>query len=172
LEQVFEDKFNYDTEHYEIPHVESNQSLFKRLQAFTRCYDSPSKLGIIYYGGHADRKETKDGVDLELFARRIIHGSFHDDTSGAITSLADLPDSPVDRKQSADAFIAEARPTQPHVSFKSICEQIKTSETDMLLVVDSCFAAGAFTDQPFGGRKCELFCSIAEKDFARVGKPH
>jgi len=38
----------------------------------------------------------------------------------------------------------------------------------MLLIVDTCFAAGAFTDQPFGGRKCELFCSIAEKDVARA----
>jgi hypothetical protein len=38
----------------------------------------------------------------------------------------------------------------------------------MLLVVDSCHAAGAYIEEPFGGRKCELFCSIAEKDWARA----
>lgn len=50
LEQVFKDEFNYRTEQYEIPPTESDQSLFNRLNAFVRCYDSPSKLGIIYYG--------------------------------------------------------------------------------------------------------------------------
>jgi hypothetical protein len=140
------------------------------LQAFSRCYDSPSKLGIIYYGGHADRNETKDGVDLELFARRSLHGISKTETS---LSNISLPASPIEYKGQIDIALSkiqteQPRPKQPHVSFKAICEQIKASETDMLLVVDSCFAAGAFTDQPFGGRKCELFCSIAEKDWARA----
>jgi hypothetical protein len=50
LEQVFKEKFNYHTEQYEIPSTEPDTSLFNRLDAFVRCYDSPSKLGIIYYG--------------------------------------------------------------------------------------------------------------------------
>jgi hypothetical protein len=170
LEQVFREKFNFSTEQYEIPPTDSEQSLFLRLQAFSRCYDSPSKLGIIYYGGHAERKESKEGVDLELFARISPHGLSRTETSLSNISLAE---SPIECKGDIDISLSKiqtelARPAQPHVSFKSICKQIKASETDMLLVVDSCFAAGAFTDQPFGGRKCELFCSIAEKDWARA----
>jgi hypothetical protein len=170
LEQVFKDKFNFSTEQYEIPPMDSEQSLFLRLRAFISCYEGPSKLGIIYYGGHADRKETEDGVDLELFARISPHGLSRTETSLSNISLIE---SPVDGKGDIDISLSKiqaerVRPTQAHVSFKAICEQIKASETDMLLVVDSCFAAGAFTDQPFGGRKCELFCSIAEKDWARA----
>jgi hypothetical protein len=170
LEQIFKDKFHFSTEQYEIPPEDSERSLFLRLQAFNRCYDSPSKLGIIYYGGHADRKESKDGVDLELFARRSLHGVSTTETS--LDNIS-LPGSPIYSKGDIDisfpkTHTEQPRPQQPHISFKAICQQIKASETDMLLVVDSCFAAGAFTDQPFGGRKCELFCSIAEKDWARA----
>jgi hypothetical protein len=50
LERVLKDRFNYHTEQYEIPPTESDESLFNRLNAFISCYDSPSKLGIIYYG--------------------------------------------------------------------------------------------------------------------------
>jgi hypothetical protein len=114
--------------------------------------------------------ESKDGVDLELFARISPHGLSRTETSLSNISLIE---SPVECKSDIDVLLSKARtetarPKQPHVSFKAICEQIKSSGTDMLLVVDSCFAAGAFTDQPFGGRKCELFCSIAEKDLARA----
>jgi hypothetical protein len=170
LEQIFAEKFHFNTEQYEIPPTDSEHLLFLRLQAFSRCYDSPSKLGIIYYGGHADRQESKDGVDLELFARRSLHGVSTTETS--LDNIS-LPGSPIYSKGDIDISfpktqVAQARPQQPHISFKAICQQIKASETDMLLVVDSCFAAGAFTDQPFGGRKCELFCSIAEKDWARA----
>lgn len=87
------------------------------------------------------------------------------------TSLSDLslPASPVEGLQEADVPAYKfSRPEQPHVSFREICDRMGKAETDMLLIVDSCFAAGAFSDQPFGGRKCEVFCSIAEKDWARA----
>jgi hypothetical protein len=179
LERVFKDDFNYHTEQYEIPSTESSEALFSRLDAFVRCYDSPSKLGIIYYGGHAEKVESSDGTgsDLELFARRTPHGIPAASLSRTNTSLSDLslPDSPTDVK-SLTAFDNPVpkgpRPPQPHISFMKICEHLKSSETDILLIVDSCFAAGAFTDQPFGGRKCELFCSIAEKDLARAPGQH
>jgi hypothetical protein len=170
LEKVFKEKFNFKTEQYEIPPIETETSLFNRLQAFKRCYDSPSKLGIIYYGGHAERKETENGVDLELFARRSSINPAHSGVLRANTSLSDfsLPNSPVDGAKEVDMPAYKLRPEQSHVSFRAICEKMGKAETDMLLIVDSCYAAGAFTDQPFGGRKCELFCSIAEKDWARA----
>ncbi|KAH8696833.1 hypothetical protein GQ44DRAFT_718969 [Phaeosphaeriaceae sp. PMI808] len=155
LEKVFKEKFNFKTEQYEIPPMKSDELLFDRIQAFLRCYDCPSKLGIIYYGGHAERKETEEGVDLELFARRLPQCVVNN------TSLSDMiiPESPTEIK--GDIYTS-----QPHISFKMIRERIRRTETDILLIVDTCFAAGAYTDQPFGGRKCELFCSIAEKDLA------
>jgi hypothetical protein len=170
LEQVLKEKFNFKTEQYEIPPTDSDKSLFHRLQAFKRCYDSPSKLGIIYYGGHAERKETEDGVDLELFARRSSPNLANSGVLRSNTSLSDIsiPDSPSDGKETDVPVWKMSRPEQSHISFKAICEKIGSAETDMLLIVDSCYAAGAFTDQPFGGRKCELFCSIAEKDWARA----
>lgn len=170
MEQVFQEKFHFQTEQYDIPPTESKESLFNRLQVFSRHYDSPSKLGIIYYGGHAERVESKDGVDLELFARRSLHGISNGSLTRTNTSLSNIsiPESPTDTKGEFDVPLLKARPEQPHISFKAICEEIRTSETDILLIVDSCFAAGAFTDQPFSGRKCELFCSIAEKDWARA----
>jgi hypothetical protein len=168
LEQTFKNKFNFNTEQYEIPPTDSAESLFNRLQAFIRCYDSPSKLGIIYYGGHAERIETENGVDLELFARRTVQDSFKTNISRTNTNLSELSllESPVEGKGPFNVSNLP-RPQQPHISYREFCAKIKTSETDMLLVVDSCHAAAAYTDEPFGGRKCELFCSIAEKDWAR-----
>ncbi|KAF2821077.1 hypothetical protein CC86DRAFT_386623 [Ophiobolus disseminans] len=170
LEQVFKDKFNFKTEQYEIPPTNSEQSLFSRLRAFNSCYDSPAKLGIIYYGGHAERKESEDGVDLEIFARQSTGATGPTNLSRQNTSLNDisLPSSPIDVPEKHGHAFPEPRPEQPHISFRAIKEQIRAAETDMLIIVDSCFAAGAFTDQLFGGRKCELFCSIAEKDVARA----
>ncbi|KAF2685665.1 hypothetical protein K458DRAFT_300405, partial [Lentithecium fluviatile CBS 122367] len=168
LEKVFRDEFGYQTEQYQIPPTDSSRSLFTRLNAFLRCYDSPSKLGIIYYGNESP---IVDGNDLHLFARRTPHGVPTADLSRTNTTLSDLsiPESPTEVKSVFDNPVRkDARPQQPHIGFMEICEQIKISETDMLLIVDSCFAAGAFTDLPFGGRKCELFCSIAEKDWARA----
>ena len=175
LEHVFKEKFNFHTEQYEIPPTDSEKSLFNRLQAFTRCYDSPSKLGIVYYGGHADRKQNEEGVDLELFAKRSRFSFSSGGISRTNTSLSEISvlESPTDTTASGKFDISgSTRPQQPHISYKAICEQFKTSETDILLIVDSCFAAGAFTNQPFGGRKCELFCSIAESNYARApGQP-
>lgn len=222
LEQVFKDKFNYHTEQYLIPAEESEDSLKIRLEAFIRCYDNPSTLGIIYYGkfsrrnlpghvlnlsgGHAARVDIADGIgcDLKLFARSgakltktntslsdVSNSSFSlsrknttlsdiPETSVNLsrtnTSISDIPDaSPVDVKRmpTFDNPTEEPlSPDEPSISFRNICEQLQSAETDMLLIIDSCFAAGAFTDQPFGGRKCELLCSIAEQDLARApGQP-
>jgi chorismate mutase len=170
LEQTFINKFNFNTEQYEIPPTDSAESLFNRLQAFIRCYDSPSKLGIIYYGGHAERIESEEGVDLQLFARRTTQDPFKAGVVRASTNLSELsiPESPVDSKGTFGVADLPPRPPQPHISYREFCAKIKTSETDMLLVVDSCHAAGAYIEEPFGGRKCELFCSIAEKDWARA----
>lgn len=168
LEKVFKDKFNFKTEQYEIPPTDSEKSLFNTLQAFYRCYDGPSKLGIIYYGGHAERVETSDGVDLEIFARRSLPGVVNFSRQDSNISDASIIESPVEGPGDMEHIFKLPRPTQPHISFRAIKEQIGSAETDMLIIVDSCFAAGAFTDQPFGGRKCELFCSIAEKDVARA----
>lgn len=167
MEKVFKEKFNFKTEQYEIPSTDTDTSLFNRLQAFKRCYDSPAKLGIIYYGGHAERRETEYGADLELFARRSSPNPAYSGilkTNTSTLSNISIPNSPVEGgKESETPPWIE----QPHVSFREICDKMGKAETDMLLIVDSCYAAGAFTEQPFGGRKCELFCSIAEKDWAR-----
>ena len=55
LEDVFKDKFNYRTESFQIPSFplpsnESTDALLNRVDSFIKYYDSPSKLGIIYYG--------------------------------------------------------------------------------------------------------------------------
>jgi hypothetical protein len=50
LEKVFKEEFNYRTEQYIIPPQESEQAFSTKLSIFIRKYDSPSKLGIIYYG--------------------------------------------------------------------------------------------------------------------------
>ncbi|KAF2107042.1 hypothetical protein BDV96DRAFT_654133 [Lophiotrema nucula] len=175
LEHVFKEKFKYKTEQYEIPPIESKQSLFNRLDAFISYYDSPSKLGIIYYGGHAERVDSSEGSDLQLFARRTTKGLSRTNTPAVSTSLDGLdlaesaPGSPVEVSSRPDSHVSKIpHPRQPQISFAAICERLKTSETDILLIVDSCFAAGAFRDEPFGGRKCELLCSIAEKDWARA----
>jgi hypothetical protein len=175
LEQVFKEKFNYHTEQYMIPPTESDTSLFNRLDAFVRCYDSPSKLGIIYYGGHAELVDSSDASELQLFARIRPHGIAWSRTDSSLSNLS-LLDSPTEVKSptifenavpTGPRAPPPPRPPQPYINFGAICERLKGSELDMLLIVDSCFAAGAFTNQPFGGRKCELFCSIADWNAAR-----
>lgn len=170
LENVFAEQFHYKTEQYQIPAEKSQQSLLTKLQGFIRCYEGPSQLGIIYYGGHADRKETAEGIDLEIFARRTAYGA-PDLGLQVNTSFddIDLADSPTVKKQTPSAqFRTEKTPDQPRISFRDIYKQIEHAETDSLLIVDSCFAAGAFSGRPFGGRKSELLCSIAEGDRSRA----
>jgi hypothetical protein len=54
LEGVFRDKFGYHTEQFEIPSTDPEASLFSKLEAFVRVFDTRSKLGIIYYGERPD----------------------------------------------------------------------------------------------------------------------
>ncbi|KAF2653327.1 hypothetical protein K491DRAFT_634032 [Lophiostoma macrostomum CBS 122681] len=159
LEDVFRDKFNYHTEQFEIPSTDSEVSLFNRVDAFVKVFDTRSKLGIIYYGGHGEKVESFNGSDLQLFAKTSSTKPLSQTNTFGDFSVRDIAESPTD---------VAPPPLQPRISFLKICEHLRPLETDILLIVDSCFAAGAFTDQPFGGRKCELFCSIAEKDYARA----
>jgi hypothetical protein len=97
-------------------------------------------------------------TDLNLFARRVVAGtSFLSDVTDI--SELDIPDSPSE---------IMPPPEQSHISFLRICEQIKSYQSDILLIIDSSFAASAFSDLPFRGRKCELLCSIDQGSWSRA----
>ncbi|OCL11264.1 hypothetical protein AOQ84DRAFT_195078 [Glonium stellatum] len=59
LRDVFGNKFHFNTETFEIPSDRSATALCRAVSDFAYRYDSPKKLSIIYYGGHAGFVEEK-----------------------------------------------------------------------------------------------------------------
>ena len=53
LRDLFERKFKFETDYYEIPSDRWETALHSKLADFCHNYDSPEDLAIIYYGGHA-----------------------------------------------------------------------------------------------------------------------
>ncbi|KAF2726663.1 hypothetical protein EJ04DRAFT_173904 [Polyplosphaeria fusca] len=159
---ILTDDFCYTVEQCVIPPFDSSEMLFSRLDAFARCYDGPNKLGIIYYGRHAEEAEDSRGADLRFFARRTSRGTEAPSNCTVTNSLADVevPESPVQTSSN------DHGPPQSRIQFSKICERLRGSEADILTITDCCYAGGAFTQRPFGGRKCELICSIAERNLA------
>ena len=55
LQLLFEKDLKYNTEHYQIPSVNSEAELARKLTSFVTEYAlSVRSLLIVYYGGHAD----------------------------------------------------------------------------------------------------------------------
>jgi len=142
-----------------------------------RYYDSPFEFGITYYGESSSQpfkvwakytrpscKEDGDKVRsyLLLFAKSRL-------LSRKGTSISDISDSSTNLSSTNNGLnIVQCPPVlqsvstfdgfgQPYISFKSEREQLSESETDLVLITGRCFAAGAFTDPPFGGWKCKFF---------------
>src|SRR2546421_11451354 len=59
LQDIFKINFGFTTETYEIPSERSETGLCRSISDFAYRYDSPNKLGIIYYGGHGEFVEGK-----------------------------------------------------------------------------------------------------------------
>ena len=57
LQRVFEDQYNFETNTYLIPSIDSEQLLVQRIFEFRKKYAAPENLLIIYYGGHAEQAE-------------------------------------------------------------------------------------------------------------------
>lgn len=64
LEEVFRKRFGFKTRVCKIPSERSQTSLHRTISDFAYDYDSPNKMSIIYYGGHADFVNER----LQLFA--------------------------------------------------------------------------------------------------------
>jgi hypothetical protein len=180
---VFKDNFNYYTEQYVIPTHEPDQCLDDKLDAFLSCYDGPSNLVVIYYGrpihypskmhllknlgGHATTVGTSQGSDLHLFARQSPKPMLSDSPIRLQRSLTQVSaaESPTDTMSLSDMLftpLPQVPNGQPYINFANIQKRLKKFESDILLIVDSCHAGKGFTEHSFMGRKCEMFCSIAE----------
>ena len=57
LQRVFEDEYNFETNTYLIPSIDSEQLLVQRIFEFRKKHAAPENLLIIYYGGHAEQAE-------------------------------------------------------------------------------------------------------------------
>ncbi|KAF2257627.1 hypothetical protein CC78DRAFT_206179 [Lojkania enalia] len=167
LEKVFSSRFNYHTEQYEIPSKDSRDLLLSRMKAFLRCYDSPNKMSIIYYGGHA--RTIVEGDDLELFPRITPKASTEDPNTSNQTDVeaVDMIPSPLTSPTTVfQTFQDQFDKTS--IRFTEMCELVQNSDVDTLLIIDCCYAAKALNRIQLAGRKCELFCSISEGQVARA----
>ncbi len=52
LRELFEEKFHFETQTFQIPSKKCSTALMAKVAAFCMEYDSPDCLTIIYYGGH------------------------------------------------------------------------------------------------------------------------
>ena len=53
LRRVFESRFHFDVEEWQIPGVNSTRALQKKLYGFQDAHQNQTELLIVYYGGHA-----------------------------------------------------------------------------------------------------------------------
>ena len=53
LREVFETRFHFDVEEWQIPSVNSMRILQKKLYGFQEAHQDQKELLIVYYGGHA-----------------------------------------------------------------------------------------------------------------------
>ena len=61
LNKVFADKFNFETDYFQIPSERWQTGLMRKVHDFMWNYDSPDSLAIMYYGGHGYLgKETNE----------------------------------------------------------------------------------------------------------------
>jgi len=59
LRQLFQNRFHFETDYYEIPSEKRETALHLKLAQFCHKYDSPENLAIIYYGGHGYMGKSK-----------------------------------------------------------------------------------------------------------------
>ena len=53
LRKVFETRFHFDVEEWQIPSVNPTRALQRKLYDFQDAHQSETELLIVYYGGHA-----------------------------------------------------------------------------------------------------------------------
>ena len=129
LRDVFETKFGYTVDEYQIPSEQSATGLALALAKFAHRYDGPNKMAIVYYGGHGDLINNRMG----LFAKEAGDGD-----------------------GDPQAFLDDAM------------NQLKLPDTDILTIIDCCYAARAFNRDDMGKRKFELLAATPASERARA----
>lgn len=129
LRDIFENRFGYTVQDYQIPSERSATGLAAALATFAHKYDSPNKMAIVYYGGHGDFIDNR----FNWYA-----------------------------KQSGDGD------GDPSAFFDDALMQLKLPDTDILTIIDCCYAARAFNRSEIGKRKFELLAATSASDEARV----
>ncbi|KAK4547220.1 hypothetical protein LTR36_001442 [Oleoguttula mirabilis] len=127
LRDLFRDDFGFSTEMFTIPSDRSATALHRKLADFAYQYDSPNKMAIVYYGGHAGGSDVdvEDDRRLKLFAKS--QGDWLGD---------------------------------PTAFFDDAIHTLKLPDTDILVIVDCCYAALAFGREEIGKRKFELLSAV------------
>jgi hypothetical protein len=54
LQSLFEQQYDFPTEHWMIPSVSPHRALVEKICDFTKAYDRLGTLLVVYYGGHAE----------------------------------------------------------------------------------------------------------------------
>jgi len=64
LQDIFERRFHYTTDTYEIPSEKSETGLQKKIADFAHEYNQPNNLMILYYSGHAYTGKESQALKL------------------------------------------------------------------------------------------------------------
>ena len=63
LRSVFETRFHFDVEEWQIPSLNPTRALQKKLYGFQDAHQSETELLIVYYGGHA-KSDSRRGRSI------------------------------------------------------------------------------------------------------------
>jgi hypothetical protein len=142
LESIFSDKFGYDTKNFEIPSEKSETALLHTVTEFVHEYNSPDNLMIVYYGGHG-----YEGTETQLFKLAALVKAYSSPKHKALKFC----DSKLEADEDGD----------PTSFFDDIFKCLRLPQTDILFIIDCCFAARAFSTEGLGRRKYELIAAAA-----------
>lgn len=129
LKDLFSTKFGYTTDSFQIPNDKTTTALNSKVAEFVHRYNSPDNLQIIYYAGHGFPGEEDD-----------------DDFGEQQLSLAP--------RYQGDSEIGD-----PQALFSDFIRLLRATQSDVLLIVDCCFASRTFSSHDLGRRKFELMAS-------------
>ncbi len=72
LQEIFEKRFHYTTQTFEIPSEKSETGLQRKIADFAHEYNGPNNLMILYYSGHAYTGLETQALKLAAFVM-ILH---------------------------------------------------------------------------------------------------
>ncbi|MCJ1472685.1 hypothetical protein MMC13_001334 [Lambiella insularis] len=140
LQAIFRDKFSFETVPFQIPSANSDTALLEKVSHFVHEYNSPDNLMIVYYGGHGYKGTETEQFKLAAFVRA---------RSLSKSDICLHCCSKIEGDGEGD----------PKAFFNDTFNCLRLPHTDILLIIDCCYAACAFDTQGLGKRKYELMAS-------------